>query len=68
MNSDNFMWIANHFCKRATHEIDCVTGLQLSEVQLMNRNFNPTTTVLASILLCEYSATTYDAILITIEG
>ena len=29
MNSDYFMWIANHFCKRATHEIDCVTGLQL---------------------------------------
>ena len=34
----------------------------------MNRNFNPTTTILASILLYEYPATTYDAILITIEG
>ena len=32
----------------------------------MNRNFNPTTRVLASILLYEFSATTYDAILITI--
>ena len=32
----------------------------------MNCNFNPTTTVLASIL--PYPATTYDAILITIEG
>ena len=29
INSDYFMWIANHFCKRATHVIDCVTGLQL---------------------------------------
>ena len=29
MNSDNFMWIANRFCKRETHEIYCVTGLQL---------------------------------------
>ena len=29
INSDYFMWIVNHFCKRATHEIDYVTGLQL---------------------------------------
>ena len=29
INSDYFMWIANHFCKRGTCEIDCVTGLQL---------------------------------------
>ena len=28
INSDHFIWITNHFCKRATHEIDCVTGLQ----------------------------------------
>ena len=64
INSDNFLWIVNRFSKRATHESDYVPGFTAVRSTTVNRNFHPTTTILAPIL--PYPATTYDTVLTTI--
>ena len=45
INSEYFVWIANCFCKRTTHEHDYVTGFTAVRSATMNCNFNPTTKV-----------------------
>ena len=60
INSDYFLWIVNHFCKKATHESDGVIGFTAVRSATMNCNFNPT--FLAPIL--PYPPTIYDVTLI----
>ena len=66
INSDYFLWIANRFSKRVTHESNSVPGFTAVRSATVNINFSPTTKILTPIL--PYPATTYDAIFTTITN